>query len=273
MIVEQLKNTQTHQSTAINYLGIWRQFNKFLVKLDTMPEHWEDRVLLYAAYLIDEGIQSSTLRSYISAIRSILKSDDYKWDDSRIELTTVTKACKIKNDRVYTRLPIQKGFLELILFELGRIFKNQPYLLILYRAMFALAYYGLMRVGELTLSEHTILAKDTYIGKNKDKIVLVLYTSKTHGLESSPQEIKISRINSTQPGEEKFFCPFNLLYQYMKTRVNYLLGGLSLHLNHLIESRVRNFNWQFGTLPFGLFWSILDTMDLETYPRTYSGQF
>ena len=31
------------------------------------------------------------------------------------------------------------------------------------------------------------------------------------------------------------------------------LGGLSLHLNHLIASRVGNYNWQFGTLSFGLF--------------------
>ena len=51
------------------------------------------------------------------------------------------------------------------------------------------------------------------------------------------------------------------------------LGGLSLHLNHLIGSGVANYDWQFGTLPFGICWSNLDTMDLETYPRTYSGQF
>ena len=50
-----------------------------------------------------------------------------------------------------------------------------------------------------------------------------------------------------------------------------LLGGLSLHLNHLIESRMTNYDWPFGTLPFGLFCSNLDTKDLETYPRTYSG--
>ena len=47
------------------------------------------------------------------------------------------------------------------------------------------------------------------------------------------------------------------------------LGGLSLHLNHLIA----NYNWPFGTLPFGLFGSNLDTGDLETYPRAYSGHF
>ena len=49
------------------------------------------------------------------------------------------------------------------------------------------------------------------------------------------------------------------------------LGGLSLHVNHLIGSLVTNYDWQFGTLPFGIFWLNLDTMDLETYPRTYSG--
>ena len=53
----------------------------------------------------------------------------------------------------------------------------------------------------------------------------------------------------------------------------FFLGGLSLHLNHLIPSRVANYNWPFGTLPFGLFGSNLDTRDLETYPRTYSGHF
>ena len=53
----------------------------------------------------------------------------------------------------------------------------------------------------------------------------------------------------------------------------HFLGGLSLHLNHLIASRMANYDWPFGTLPFGLFWSNLDTRDLETYPRTYSGHF
>ena len=51
------------------------------------------------------------------------------------------------------------------------------------------------------------------------------------------------------------------------------LGGLSLHLNHLIAYRLGNFDWTFGTLPFGIFGSNLDTMDLETYARTYSGHF
>ena len=51
------------------------------------------------------------------------------------------------------------------------------------------------------------------------------------------------------------------------------LGCLSLHLNHLIGSCVTNYDWPFGTLSLGLFGSNLDTRELETYPRNYSGHF
>ena len=42
------------------------------------------------------------------------------------------------------------------------------------------------------------------------------------------------------------------------------LGGLSLHLNHLIAERVSAHYWQFGTLPIGIFLSNLDSGQLET---------
>ena len=42
------------------------------------------------------------------------------------------------------------------------------------------------------------------------------------------------------------------------------LGGLSLHLNHLIAERVSAPYRQFGTLPIGIFLSNLDSGQLET---------
>ena len=41
----------------------------------------------------------------------------------------------------------------------------------------------------------------------------------------------------------------------------------------LIAYCAANYDWPFGTLPSGLFWSNLDNRYLKTYPRTYSGQF
>ena len=78
---------------------------------------------------------------------------------------------------------------------------------------------------------------------------------------------------------ENWSCVLRLLHSTVSNILNCrvapigFLGGLSLHLNHLIASRVANYNWPFGTLPFGLFGSNFDTRDLETYPRTYSGHF
>ena len=66
---------------------------------------------------------------------------------------------------------------------------------------------------------------------------------------------------------------FDFLLKLPQPVTGLFLGGLSLHLNHLIESCTGNYDWLFVTLPFGLFGSNLDTRDLETYPRTYSGHF
>ena len=76
----------------------------------------------------------------------------------------------------------------MILFEIQRIFSqtNQWYLEVMYKALFALTYYGMITVGEVTLSPHVLKAKDIHIALNKDKILLVLYSSKTHDKGSRP---------------------------------------------------------------------------------------
>ena len=73
----------------------------------------------------------------------------YIWDDKKILLSALTKACRIINDRVRTHFPIQCGLLELILFEIERHFarSNQIYLIIMYQALFSLGYYGLNESG------------------------------------------------------------------------------------------------------------------------------
>ena len=51
------------------------------------------------------------------------------------------------------------------------------------------------------------------------------------------------------------------------------LGGLSLHLNHLIAWQLRISYRQFGTLPFGILLSNLVSRQLMTCPRTPFGPF
>ena len=175
---------------------------------------------------MDNGIQSSTLKSYFSAIKHILKLDGYQWDDRKVLLSSLARSCRLVNDRVKTRLPIQKGLLEMILFELKRKFcssKNpQPYLGLVYQTIFLLGYYGMLRVGELVHGSHTIKACNIHVGNNKDKILIVLYSSKTHGLESRPQKVKISAIPQDNKRNKKFFCPFKSVIKYMEIRGDYM---------------------------------------------------
>ena len=62
-------------TTCATYHRVWKIFNKFLIQLDVMPHSWEERTALFCAYLIRKGTQSRTIRSYISAIKALLKDD------------------------------------------------------------------------------------------------------------------------------------------------------------------------------------------------------
>ena len=140
----------------------------------------------------------------MSAIKNIVKTDKYQWDNDRATITALTQACRIINDRVATCLPIQRSLLNLILFEIERLSKNQFYLETLYKAMIALEYYGLFRIRELTYSTHVMKAVNVHIATNKEKILIILYSSKMHSLANRPQKVKITSMGD----EQCIFCPF-----------------------------------------------------------------
>ena len=219
-ILHKLQSKQIRDSTSANYLSVWRHLNRFFINLDYKENlSWEDRTALFGAHLVEGGIQSSTLRSYISAIKHVLKMDGYLWNDNKALLSSLVKGCRLENDRVKIRLPIQKGLLEMLLFEIERKYNGdqpQPYLVCLYTAVFCLSYYGMFRVGEIALGSYTIKASDVHVG-NKGKILVVLYSSKTHGKESRPQKVKISAAHM-RTKDTKNFCPFKVVKKYILMR-------------------------------------------------------
>ena len=80
---------------------------------------------------------------------------------------------------------------------------------------------GLMRIGEVVTGTHTARAKDVHISHNKDKILIVLFSSKTHGFESQPKKSKLRLLDQSDYRSRpvhRFFCPFKILRQYMRLR-------------------------------------------------------
>ena len=113
--------------------------------MDLKPNNWEHRVLLFAAYLIKEGKQSATVKSYILAIRAVLANVNVELREDMCLLKSLTRACKLNNDKVRIRMPIQRELLNIILRMIQEIFeeKGQCYLAHLYLSLTAVTYFGL----------------------------------------------------------------------------------------------------------------------------------
>ena len=178
----------------------------------------EDRLILFVAYLVDNEYKSTTVRSYISAIKSVLQDDGVTLNADKYLLSSLAKACRLKNDTVQTRLPIRKNTLIMLLKFLKDLYPKQFYLETMYTALFTTAYFGLFRVGELTSGEHPILARDIHIGEKKDKLMFVLHTSKTHSKDARPQVVKISHMDfdySTRIHVQNKICPYTNIENYL----------------------------------------------------------
>ena len=226
-IVDRLRLQQHRQSTRSNYYSIWRQFNEFFIKLDSKPATWEERLILFVGYLIDKDLKSTTIKCYISAIKAVLKEDGECLDEDTYLLKSLTRACKLKNDKVRTRLPIRKHLLMLLIGELPQVLGNQPFLITLYTTILVTMYFGLFRISEVLEGEHVLKAKDVQIGWNKNKMLFILRSSKTHTQGCKPQTIKINSTEFNEIGQEKTLhptagmfelCPFKVLKDYLQVR-------------------------------------------------------
>ena len=166
-ITDRLKHQQYCDSTKRNFYTVWKIFADFLIRLDHQPQDWEERIILFVGHLINSKKQSSTVKSYVSAIKAVLREDNVKFEEDTYLLNSLTRACRLQNDQIKTRLAIKKGLLSIILNQLTEIYSTQPYLCLLYWALFSTMYYGLLRISEVSQGLRAVKAKDVQIGYNK----------------------------------------------------------------------------------------------------------
>ena len=207
-----------------NYYTIWKAFNTFYLKLDNKPNNWEDRIMLFVGYLIKKKCKSTTIQSYICAIKSVLQDVNVTVHEDTYLLGLLIKACRLKNDQIVHKLPIHRTMVQLIISECIKYYEDlgQHYLATLYASIFGAAYFVLLRIGEIAVGSHPILAVNTHIGVNKKKILFVLTTSKTHGKNKKLQMIKITATQNksnkkscNQKIKKNTLCPFTLITNYV----------------------------------------------------------
>ena len=118
------------------YHSVWKTFSRFYLRLDRKPKSWEHRIILFVGFLIQNKRKSTTIKSYISVIRTILREDKIKLNEDTFQLNALTRACRLTVDRVKNRLPIGKNILVVILKYTRIHYQDQPYLSILFRTIF-----------------------------------------------------------------------------------------------------------------------------------------
>ena len=108
--------------------------------LDKKPKSWESHLTLFVGFLVSENKQSSTVRSYISAIKAVLRDLKIKLNEDMLLLNSIIRACKLNNDTICMRLPIRKLLLTVMINSVEILFESpQPYLTTLYKAMLVTA--------------------------------------------------------------------------------------------------------------------------------------
>ena len=113
-IVDRLSTERCRDSTRKTYYRIWNLFNNFFLRLDSKPNNWEHRLVLFTGFLVHNNLKSGMVRSYILAIRGVLREIGVKLQENDYLLSSLTKACKLKNDQMVVHLPIHKSMLGLI---------------------------------------------------------------------------------------------------------------------------------------------------------------
>ena len=113
---------------------------------------------------------------------------------------------------------------------------GQLYLPKLYRALFPSAYYGLLRVSELTAGTHPILAVNAHIATDKNNFLFILRTSKTHWLDEKPQLANISSIPTKKGKSAKPYCPFKILQEYLYVRLSCISRPVTFALTCVDEN-------------------------------------
>ena len=71
-IMDRLKMQSYRNSTRKNYYSVWKNFTEFYLRLDDKRKTWEQRLILFVGFLIQEKKQSSTIKCYVSAIKAVL---------------------------------------------------------------------------------------------------------------------------------------------------------------------------------------------------------
>lgn len=217
-------NTQLAYSSGI------RVFERFRsdYSLEALWPTTDQQIVLFIAYCFEIGRAPSTITTYLAGINFYHKINNWKDFQDSFVIQKILEGCRRSRPLCDLRAPITRKILVAICTVLPNTCYNQ-YESALFRALFALSYFGLFRVSEVVAcaGTATLLVSDTTLEQNSITIRLQSYKTKQKG---HPVKLKIPADSDIR------ICPVAAVRDYMAGRAS-LPGPLFCHANNAPVTR------------------------------------
>jgi len=212
------------------YSKHWSAYSDFAKTHETeaSPLVSAESVCLFVAHLHNKNLASATIRSYLAAISYAHKLN------SLVDPTTafIVKKCmegskRLSMKKTMVRLPISFDILKRLVETTERAFKS-TYDILLYKAMFLLAYHACLRAGELSYStdgSHTLSLEQI---RETSKGYNITFNSFKHSRNPVKCSLRFGKVPD--------YCPVLALNNYLLVR-GQSTGFLFLSSSHVVITR------------------------------------
>ena len=202
-------------ATLISYRKTWKAFQVFREHLNLpysfpiVPEH----LALFLAFRAEKHPSASTARSVLTALSWFHKINNVYDPTKNFTLSRMILGLQRKRQVTWRVKPMGKFLLIKVLKIFPFVFPS-AYSRTLMKSLFLLAYYGCMRIGELTFSgtlDHTLLVRNVKVIQSPAGIKIQL-TLASFKHSKAPASFLLL------PLENDSSCPVNALLDFLKVR-------------------------------------------------------
>ena len=217
--VSELLLTSLAPSTMTGYARAWTLLGQCMHHID-IPFHGisslplsSDLMLMFIGYLHLINYAPASIVSYVSAISYVHKIKNLPDPTSLFVVQRLLSAITKTNQTTDPRLPITLDILTNIITSLQHT-DNSHHNQCLLRAMFTVAFFGLMRIGEITSDAACQAAVNFNQLSFHEKHAILNISQFKHNSSSQPFQIVLPE------QKDRVICPLDALRKYISLRGN-----------------------------------------------------
>ncbi len=175
--------------------------------LDEPTTSWDDNIVYYVTHLVNQFISSATIRSHLSGIKYMLKLGGIDLKETSFLVHVLLQAgdrARAEEGIEFIRIPITETVLLKLLVITPVVIRNSFEVKLL-RMVMTVAFYGLLRISEITGPVHQILIDNINWNPRTGSLKLQICTAKNLKKAELPWQVKITTQDSERVNIRKIF--------------------------------------------------------------------